>query len=80
MFVLTELTCKKSNNSKMSGNVVNGWLPKCVKKTKTSNLGTELRILSGYENSCEWLQRKSTMGMKKNKTGNILQIDFLKKI
>lgn len=62
----------------MSGNVVNGWLPKYVKETKTSNLGTELRILSGYENSCEWLQRKSTMGMKKNKTGNILQIDFLK--
>lgn len=31
-------------------------------KTKTSNLGTKLRILSGYENSCEWLQRKSTMG------------------
>lgn len=63
----------------MTAYVAKGWLPKCVKKTKTSNLGTKLRILSGYENSCEWLQRKSTMGMKENKTGNILQIDFLKK-
>lgn len=46
----------------MSAYVAKGWFPKCVKKTKTSNLGTKLRILSGYENSYEWLQRKSTMG------------------
>lgn len=63
----------------MPGNVANGWLPKCVNKTKTSNLGTKLRIFypvrlweNGYEEKYNGVWRI-------NKSGNILQIDFLKK-